>query len=164
MNISQRTAILIDGNNIGLSVHQMINNDDSYMPNWDTIVPNLVNGRELVKLMYFREGNNISPKLQERMDKIGYGMCIPCGKSADVQLTIQAVQLADKVDTIILMSGDVDYVPLVHFLKSRGIRVEICGVRVSMSNELRVNADSVKYITPDDCWKFSKNQHNDGIV
>jgi uncharacterized LabA/DUF88 family protein len=33
--------------------------------------------------------------------------------------------LAHKVQTIILFSGDVDFVPLVVYLKSVGVRVEI---------------------------------------
>ena len=40
-------------------------------------------------------------------------------------LSIKALQLSSKVDTIIILSGDSDYVELVRHLKSEGVRVEI---------------------------------------
>ena len=47
-----------------------------------------------------------------------------------------ATQLASKVDTIIIMSGDSDYVELITHLKSEGVRVEIAAVEANTANIL----------------------------
>ena len=53
---------------------------------------------------------------------------MPCHKSADIPLTIKATQLAQKVDTIIILSGDADYIELVRHLRGEGVRVEIAAI------------------------------------
>ena len=60
----------------------------------------------------------------------------PCHKSADIPLSIKATQLASKVDTIIIMSGDSDYVELVRHLKADGVRVEIAAVAATTAQVL----------------------------
>lgn len=60
----------------------------------------------------------------------------------DVELTLEAVLLADKISQAILVSGDSDFVPLVSYLSRRGIRVTIIGPgRASTSVELIRMAD-----------------------
>ena len=120
-------AILCDGNNIERSIHEDAGTTTA-MINFDTIIPKLLNGRGLNRLIYFREGKNISSKLAERLHNYYYGSVVPCHKSADIPLSIKATQLASKVDTIIIMSGDSDYVELVRHLKGMGVRVEIAAV------------------------------------
>ena len=99
--INQTVAILIDGNNIERSIHGITNNQ-SAMINFDKLIPKLLDGRGLNRLIYFREGKNISSKLTERLHNNYYGSVMPCHKSADIPLTIKATQLASKVDTIII--------------------------------------------------------------
>ena len=125
--ISQSVAILIDGNNIERSVHSE-SNDTNTMLNFDILIPKLLVNRGLSRLVYFREGKHISNKLQERLHNFYHGSVRPCHKSADIPLSINAIQVADKVDTIIIMSGDSDYIELVRHLKSEGVRVEIAAV------------------------------------
>ena len=125
--INQSVAILCDGNNIERSIHEDAGTTTA-MINFDTIIPKLLNGRGLNRLIYFREGKNISSKLAERLHNYYYGSVVPCHKSADIPLSIKATQLASKVDTIIIMSGDSDYVELVRHLKGMGVRVEIAAV------------------------------------
>lgn len=43
----------------------------------------------------------------------------------DLGIALDAVALADKTDVVILVTGDGDFVTLVHFLHSRGVRVEV---------------------------------------
>ena len=61
-----------------------------------------------------------------------------------------ATQLASKVDTIIIMSGDSDYIELVRHLKSEGVRVEIAAVEKTTSSLLIEQADYFHAITKDD--------------
>ncbi len=147
--ISQSVAILVDGNNIERSIHSETNKPNT-MLNFDTLVPRLLGNRGLNRLVYFREGKQISSKLQERLHANYHGSVRPCHKSADIPLSIKATQLANKVDTIIIMSGDSDYVELVSHLKSEGVRVEIAAVPATTSKLLIDEADYFHAITSDD--------------
>ena len=134
INIQQSVAILVDGNNIERSVHHLLDSDA--MLNFDSVIPRLLSGRGLNRLIYFREGKNISSKLAERLHNLFYGQVQPCHKSADIPISIKATQLASKVDTIIIMSGDADYIELVSHLKSEGVRVEIAAVKETTASLL----------------------------
>ena len=152
--ISQKVAILIDGNNIERSLHS-ITDDEGVMLNFDSIVPRLLETRELTRLIYFREGKAISSKLAERQHKHYYGSVIPCHKSADIPLSIMATQLASKVDTIIIMSGDADYIELVRHLKSEGVRVEIASVAETTANILIEECHFFHPLKQDDWYSLS---------
>ena len=151
--INQSVAILCDGNNIEISIHETSKNKNA-MINFDTLIPKLLNGRGLNRMIYFREGKSISSKFADRLHENFYGSVIPCHKSADIPLTIKATQLASKVDTIIIMSGDSDYVELVTHLRSEGVRVEIAAVRSSTAQILIDKSDYMHEITSDDWFIY----------
>ncbi len=152
--INQSVAILCDGNNIERSIHD-IAKTESAMVNFDTLIPKLLGGRALNRLIYFREGKNISSKLADRLHEKYYGVVVPCHKSADIPLSIKATQLASKVDTIIIMSGDSDYVELVRHLRAEGVRVEIAAVEKTAARILIDEADHFKPITKDDWFVYT---------
>jgi uncharacterized LabA/DUF88 family protein len=147
--ISQSVAILIDGNNIERSIHSETNTPNT-MLNFDTLVPRLLGNRGLNRLVYFREGKQISSKLKERLHSNYHGSVRPCHKSADIPLSIKATQLSNKVDTIVIMSGDSDFVELVRHLKAEGVRVEIAAVPATTSRMLIEEADYFHEITRND--------------
>ena len=151
--INQSVAILCDGNNIERSIHESSKNKNA-MINFDTLIPKLLNGRGLNRMIYFREGKSISSKLADRLHENFYGSVIPCHKSADIPLSIKATQLASKVDTIIIMSGDSDYVELVTHLRAEGVRVEIAAVRQTTAQILIDNSDYMHEITSDDWFIY----------
>ena len=153
VRIDQSVAILIDGNNIEISIHKLVS-DKNAMLNFDTLIPKLLDNRGLSRLMYFREGKSISTKLAERLHTNYHGSVTPCYKSADIPLTIKATQIANKVDTIIILSGDADYVELVRHLKSEGVRVEIAAVEDTTAKVLMVEADYFIPITKEDCFVY----------
>ncbi len=159
VNINQNVAILCDGNNIELSIHSEADNKNT-MINFDTLIPKLLSGRGLNRLIYFREGKAISGKLAERLHQQFYGSVIPCHKTADIPLSIKATQLASKVDTIIIMSGDSDYIELVRHLKAEGVRVEIAAVRATTSSMLIREADYFHPITKEDWFVYNSNPRN----
>jgi uncharacterized LabA/DUF88 family protein len=70
-------------------------------------------------------------------------------------LTIKATQLSSKVDTIIIMSGDSDYVELVRHLKAEGVRVEIAALPSTTSRLLIEEADYFHEITSDDWFTLT---------
>lgn len=154
VQISQTVAILIDGNNIERSIHSEAE-DTNTMLNFDALIPKLLVNRALSRLVYFREGKHISVKLQERLHNYYHGSVRPCHKSADIPLSIYAIQVANKVDTIIIMSGDSDYIELVQHLKSEGVRVEIAAVLSTTSQLLMEEADHFHEITRDDWFTLT---------
>ena len=151
--INQSVAILCDGNNIERSIHDASKNKNA-MINFDTLIPKLLNGRGLNRMIYFREGKSISTKLADRLHENFYGSVIPCHKSADIPLTIKAMQLASKVDTIIIMSGDSDFVELATHLRAEGVRVEIAAIRQTTAQILIDNSDYMHEISRDDWFIY----------
>lgn len=155
IQINQTVAILCDGNNIERSIHEE-SKTTSAMVNFDTLIPRLLSTRALNRFIYFREGKNISSKLADRLHEKYYGMVVPCHKSADIPLSIKATQLASKVDTIIIMSGDSDYVELVRHLKNEGVRVEIAAVKKTTARILIDEADHFHEISRNDWFVYTK--------
>lgn len=158
VKISQSVAVLIDGNNIERSILSE-SKEKASMLNFDKLIPRVLQQRSLNRLVYFREGKNISSKLGERLHTLYYGSIRPCHKSADIPLTIKATQLASKVDTIVIMSGDSDYVELVAHLKNEGVRVEIAAVESTTSHLLVEEADYFHPITKAD-WLILNTSKN----
>ena len=153
IQITQSVAILCDGNNIERSIHEQSKSTHT-MVNFDNLIPKLLNGRGLNRLIYFREGKAISSKFAERLHENFYGAVIPCHKSADIPLSIKATQLSSKVDTIIIMSGDSDFVELVRHLKAEGVRVEIAAVKSTTAKILLDEASYFHEITKDDWFEY----------
>ena len=59
----------------------------------------------------------------------------------DVGLAIDAIKLSSKLDAIILITGDGDFVPLVEYLKNSGCQVEVASFGKSTSAKLIEVAD-----------------------
>ena len=153
IQINQSVAILCDGNNIERSIHEASGSTQT-MVNFDELVPKLLNGRGLNRLIYFREGKSISSKFADRLHENFYGSVIPCHKSADIPLTIKATQLSSKVDTIIIMSGDSDFVELARHLKSEGVRIEIAAIKKTTAQILIDEASYFHEITNGDWFEY----------
>lgn len=151
--IAQSVAVLVDGNNIERSLENDFK--ENLMINFDVLIPKILRGRGLNRLIYFREGKNISSKLAERLHTKYHGSVRPCHKSADIPLSITATQLASKVDAIVILSGDSDYVELVTHLKSEGVRVEICAVESTTAEILKQEADYFQPIEQEDCFSLA---------
>ena len=59
----------------------------------------------------------------------------------DVGMAIDAVRTADIVDTLIIVSGDGDFLPLLDYLKGRGRRVEVVAFGRTASQKMKEAAD-----------------------
>ena len=156
VKITQTVAILVDGNNVGIGAQEVFGRN--MMVDFDHLVPKLLQGRGLSRLYYFREGATISDKLAKRLHEKFFGIVVACGKSADMELAMTAVEISSKVDAIILCSGDKDYVPMVKRLKAQGVRIEIAAVDGCIAKELESESDFSHKITKDDC--FVLKTHN----
>ena len=92
--INQSVAVLCDGNNIERSIHG-VSKSTKAMIDFDKLIPKLLNGRGLNRLIYFREGKSISKKFAERLHENYYGSVVPCHKSADIPLSINEDSITD---------------------------------------------------------------------
>jgi len=59
----------------------------------------------------------------------------------DVGMCVDAVKFAPRVDVVILVTGDGDFIPLVQYLQNSGIQVEVAGFGESTSKNLREACD-----------------------
>ncbi|MEI7498046.1 MAG: NYN domain-containing protein [Candidatus Falkowbacteria bacterium] len=60
----------------------------------------------------------------------------------DVGIAVDAIKLAQKLDVIVIVSGDGDYIPLVNYLQNTtGCLVEVMGFRQTTSSKLIEEAD-----------------------
>ncbi len=59
----------------------------------------------------------------------------------DVGIVVDAIRLSRSVDSIVLVTGDGDFVPLVKYLQNKGIRVEVIAFKRSSSSKLVEAAD-----------------------
>lgn len=60
----------------------------------------------------------------------------------DVGITVDAIKQSDKLDVIVLVTGDGDYIPLATYLQStKGCLVEVMGFRQTASSKLIEEAD-----------------------
>jgi uncharacterized LabA/DUF88 family protein len=74
----------------------------------------------------------------------------------DVGIVMDIIKLSPKLDTIVLASGDGDFIPLLEYLQVIGQRVELVSFGKSTSSKMRelvdsyldLDADTKKYLMP----------------
>ncbi len=59
----------------------------------------------------------------------------------DIELAIDILTMSDRLDVVVLMSGDGDFRRLVEMISSRGVRVEVVAFGETASSELKSAAD-----------------------
>ena len=159
-----RCAVFIDGNNVFHSARQL-----SLEVDYAKLLGILAgNGRELLRA-FFYTGVDESADRQRGflhwMRRNGFRVVQKPVKpdrdgnrraNLEVEISTDMMAFADKVDTIVLVSGDEDFVYPISALAQRGVRIEIAGFRSAMSNKLVDCAD--KYIDLDSMMdKFRKD-------
>ncbi|MGC1122765.1 MAG: NYN domain-containing protein [Candidatus Methanofastidiosia archaeon] len=55
----------------------------------------------------------------------------------DMGIAIDTIKMADKLDTVVLVSGDGDFVALVEHLKAKGVNAEVMAFGKSTSSDLK---------------------------
>ena len=78
----------------------------------------------------------------------------------DMGIAIDTIAIAPKLDTVVLVSGDGDFAPLVHMLKARGCRVEVVSFKKSTAIEL-VDA-ATNYIAIEESLLFKEKKNIKG--
>ena len=151
----QRVAILIDTQNLYHSAKNLYHSK----VNFGAVVKTALGNRKLIRAVSYvvnTEGGEESAFF-EALEKVGieiktkdlqifYGGA----KKADwdVGMAVDAIKLAHKVDAIVLVTGDGDFIPLVEYVKSQGCQVEAITFGRSASGKLRETVDD--FIDMDD--------------
>jgi len=78
--------------------------------------------------------------------------------NTDMQIAVDMLTYADRLDRMLLVSGDPDFIPLVHVLRNKGVRIEVLAFD-NVSYDLRNTADSFTsgYLIPN-LLKVSTNE------
>lgn len=143
----QRVGVFVDVQNMFYSAKRY----DNGKLNFSKLMEKAVNGRQLIRAICYVVDN---PEIDQEafidmLKKNGYEIKTKTlrtrsdGSSKadwDMGIAIDAISLADKLDIVVLVSGDGDFADLVYHLKSRGVRVE------AMSFEKSTNEDLVSAV------------------
>ena len=146
---AQRIAVLSDVQNLYHSAKNLYRS----RVNFKEVLKAAEAGRQMIRAIAYvirTESGEEKPFL-EALTKIGIEtklkdlQIFPGGmKKADwdVGMAVDAVKLGNKVDAIILMSGDGDFVPLIEYLhETHGLQVEVVAFGRSSSQKLKEAAD-----------------------
>ncbi|MBD3282508.1 MAG: NYN domain-containing protein [Candidatus Portnoybacteria bacterium] len=144
----QRVGVLIDVQNMYHSAKNLYN----ARVNFREILKTAVGGRKLIRAIGYvvTTESGEEKAFLEALEKAGIEIkskelqIFPGGmKKADwdVGLAVDAFELSKKLDSIILVTGDGDFVPLVEYLKGQGQQVEIIAFAKSASGKLKEVAD-----------------------
>jgi len=151
INKAQRVGVFIDVQNMYYSAKSMYKAKVDFAQ----ILKAAVSGRSLIRAIAYVIKTDIVKEEKnffDALEKIGFEV-----KSKDLQvfygghkkgdwdigIAMDMIELAPKLDTVILVSGDGDFIPLVRHLKhALGVRVEVIAFGKSSSTKLREAADS----------------------
>jgi uncharacterized LabA/DUF88 family protein len=144
----QRVAILIDTQNLYHSAKNLYKSKVSF----GDVVAAALGDRKLIRAVSYVVNTESGEEMPffEALEKVGieiktkdlqifYGGA----KKADwdVGLAVDAIKLAQKVDAIVLATGDGDFIPLVEYVKSQGCQVEAITFGRSASSGLKAVVD-----------------------
>jgi uncharacterized LabA/DUF88 family protein len=146
---SQRVGIFIDTQNLYHSAKNLY----KAKVNFGAVVKEAVAGRNLIRAIAYviRTESEEEKGFFEALNKLGIETKVKDirvfaggAKKADwdIGMAIDAVAMGQKLDTIILATGDGDFVPLVEYLKyTYGVQVEVIAFGKSSSGQLREAVD-----------------------
>ncbi|MEN9558722.1 MAG: hypothetical protein RL141_1091 [Candidatus Parcubacteria bacterium] len=144
----QRVAVFIDTQNMYHSAKHLY----GARLNFAKLVEKLIAGRTLVRAFAYvaRSKAGDEKAFLEALESAGIELRIKdviefsSGERKadwDVGMAIDAVKFSDRVDAIVLVTGDGDFVPLVEYLQAKGIMVEAAAFAESTSRSLKEAVD-----------------------
>jgi len=149
---NQRVAVLVDVQNMYYSAKKIYNSKISFQK----LLPALLSNRRLVRAIAYtveKEGAD-QEKFYEMLKHTGFevkrrDLIVRNDGSRkgdwDMGIAIDAISLIDKVDVMVLVTGDGDFAALVTMLKSRGVRVEVASFMESTAESL-INAANDHFV------------------
>ena len=147
-HIGQRVGVLIDVQNLYHSAKNLYN----ARVNFREILKTAIGGRSLIRVFAYVVSTKTGEEKPffEALTKLGIETRVKelqefygGQKKADwdVGIVIDAIRIAPSIDTLVLASGDGDFISLVEYLKNQGKRVEVIAFGKSSSSRLREITD-----------------------
>jgi uncharacterized protein (TIGR00288 family) len=145
----QRVGVLVDVQNMYHSAKNLY----SANVNFANVLEAAVADRKLIRAMVYvvRSQGDEEMSFFEALESQGYEIKMKelqvfSGGAKkgdwDVGMAVDAIKIADRLDSIILVTGDGDFVPLVHYLQeNKGCQVEVISFAQSTSSRLIEAAD-----------------------
>jgi uncharacterized LabA/DUF88 family protein len=155
-NQNQRVAILVDVQNLYYSAKNLYASRINFRKLLDLALADRVLIRAIAYVIksdereqeFFDAVNNAGFEIKEKEIQI-----FADGSKKgdwDVGIAMDAIRMGEKVDSIVLVSGDGDYIPVVTYLQQRfGCLVEVIGFEATTSKILRETADDFMPVETD---------------
>ncbi|MEK7558000.1 MAG: NYN domain-containing protein [Patescibacteria group bacterium] len=160
----QRVGVLVDVSNMYHSAKNLFKK----RVNFEEILEEAVAGRKLIRAtayvvkteteeeMYFFEALS-QQGFEVRMKDLQIFAGGAKKADWDVGIAVDAIKLANKLDVIILVTGDGDYIPLVNYLQNTtGCLVEVMAFRQTTSGKLIEEADDFINLSEDKKFLIGK--------
>ena len=154
----QRVGVLVDVANLYHSARNLY----SKKVNFRKVLATVVADRKLIRASAYvvRSDNNedemgfFEALSQQGFEVVMKDLQIFAGgaKKADwdVGISVDAIKLAEKLDVVVLVTGDGDYIPLVNYLQNtKGCLVEVMAFRQTTSSKLIEEADDFTNLSED---------------
>ena len=143
-NKEQRIGVFVDVQNLYYSAKNLYN----AKVNFANVLKRVVNGRKLIRaIAYVIRTEAMKEKtFFEALEKIGFeirakDLQVFYGGAKkgdwDVGIAMDIIELAPKLDVIVLVSGDGDFVPLLQHARSSGCKIEAAAFGRSASSKLK---------------------------
>lgn len=143
-----RVGVFVDVQNLFYSAKNLYN---AY-PDYSKILKHVVDNRQLICAFAYVVSANL-PKQDEffnALTNVGFEVktkdlqIFPGGIKKgnwDVGIAVDILRFKDRVDAIILVSGDGDFTDLIQYLKQQGVKAEVAAYSRSCSAKLKEAAD-----------------------
>ncbi|MBU0476730.1 NYN domain-containing protein [Patescibacteria group bacterium] len=145
----QRIAVIIDAQNMYHSAKNLY----GAKVNFSEVLKTAVAGRKLIRAIAYaiQTESGEEKAFFEALERMGIEVrmkdlqIFPGGMKKgdwDVGIAVDTIKLSDFLDTIVLVTGDGDFVPLVEYVKNaKAARVEVIAFGRSSSGKLKEAAD-----------------------
>lgn len=144
----QRVGVFIDTQNLYHSARNLY----KARVNFGAVLKDAVAGRALVRAVAYVITTEAGDEKNffEALSKLGIetktkDLQIFAGgaKKADwdVGLAVDAIKMSPRLDSVVIVSGDGDFVPLVEYLQTMGVQVEVVSFGKSTSSKLKEAVD-----------------------
>ncbi|MBT3304381.1 NYN domain-containing protein [Candidatus Woesearchaeota archaeon] len=175
---NQRVAVFVDVQNMYYSAKQLYKSK----VNFAKILSDGVAGRQLVRAFAYAISADVGKEeeFHEALSRIGYevklkDLQIFYGGAKkgdwDVGIAMDVLKMANKVDVIILVSGDGDFKELLEYVKHQGCRTEVMAFDKTASSKIKTEAgqftdlgSSKKYLIPNRTVVKQNGKPNPGKI
>ncbi|MGE0598061.1 MAG: NYN domain-containing protein [Dehalococcoidia bacterium] len=147
-----RVGVFVDSANVELAIDRLRTRVD-----WKKVLNLVAEGRQIVRAIAYspvHDDPSVSIETQRFAEPfLGKGYKVvtkPLKRFADgtikanvdIEMACDIIEMLDRLDVVVLVSGDGDFQRLVEVIQGKGVRVEVMAVGSSTASSLRNAADS----------------------